>query len=90
MRNVIVALWSSPPSAAALLVAASLLFLGAPKTPSLAAYTATCDYSAGEGCCACYTEDDEFRCHGGAKLGSTYCDSGTEFCAKTFCHRSLQ
>jgi len=71
----------------ALVLAAALLAIGTPQVPLAAAFRSMdiCESTPEGGCCACYPDDTGYQCHSGANIGSSYCDSGTEYCAKTPC-----
>lgn len=68
-----------------LLFAATLVALGSGPIPSLSANQPSCQSTPENRCCSCYTYDGEYRCHSGAYIGATYCDSGTNYCSRAAC-----
>lgn len=62
----------------------AIVMLPAPS-PALGSSGAACSSSPTARCCACGDTDGDFYCHGGAYMGSPYCDDGTEFCERRLC-----
>ena len=67
--------------------AVGLMAIAMPAIPSpaLGSGASACSSSPATRCCACGDTDGEFYCHGGAYMGSPYCDEGTEFCERRLC-----
>ena len=65
-------------------VAAPLLLVAVPPMPSVEAAGFACQMSAENKCCTCGDRDGEFFCHGGATIGSEYCDD-PDYCSGVVC-----
>ncbi len=79
--------WTGAPKlAGAIVLALSIVAIGAAPSPSLASLQATCEADIENGCCACYFDDDmKFHCRTNARIGASSCDSDALYCSTVPC-----